>query len=192
MEREKVDRRVRKTRLQLQLALQDLILEKGYEAITVQEILDRADVGRSTFYSHFHDKDDLLVSGFELMHAELDAAVGQGGGVAPTVSDIALGIFRHAEGNRRAFRAMMGGSSGEIVLRQARQYLEMHLRDEIEPKATSINDPAIVDAIIEFEAAALVSLVSWWLDNESTVPAERMHELFMTLTRPGLEAALGF
>src|SRR5215471_19459582 len=58
------DRRVQRTRRLLHKALMSCILEKKYESITVQEILDRADVGRSTFYTHFRDKDELLVSGF--------------------------------------------------------------------------------------------------------------------------------
>ena len=59
------DRRVQRTRRLLHKALMSRVLEKKYESITVQEILDRADVGRSTFYTHFQDKDELLVSGFE-------------------------------------------------------------------------------------------------------------------------------
>ena len=56
------DRRVGKTRRALKEALTDLILEKGYEGVTVQDVIDRADVGRSTFYAHFIDKDDLLMA----------------------------------------------------------------------------------------------------------------------------------
>ena len=58
------DRRVQRTRRLLHKALMSQVLEKKYESITVQEILDVADVGRSTFYTHFQDKDELLVSGF--------------------------------------------------------------------------------------------------------------------------------
>jgi AcrR family transcriptional regulator len=58
------DRRVGKTRKALREALTDLILERGYESVTVQDLIDRADVGRSTFYAHFIDKDDLLMSIF--------------------------------------------------------------------------------------------------------------------------------
>ncbi len=57
----KVDRRVNRTRRQLREALFNLILEKGYDAVTVEEITARADVGRTTFYLHYHDKEDLLM-----------------------------------------------------------------------------------------------------------------------------------
>jgi AcrR family transcriptional regulator len=61
------DRRIQKTRTLLHEALESLIREKPYDAIVVKEILDRANVGRSTFYTHFRDKDDLLVSGIHDM-----------------------------------------------------------------------------------------------------------------------------
>lgn len=57
--------RIQKSRKLLHQALISLILEKNYESITVQQILDRANVGRSTFYMHFRDKDELLIMGFE-------------------------------------------------------------------------------------------------------------------------------
>src|SRR5215207_10196482 len=59
------DRRVRRTQELLRGALMALIMEKGYDRITVQDILDEADVGRSTFYAHYRDKEDLLLSGFD-------------------------------------------------------------------------------------------------------------------------------
>src|SRR5687767_3562998 len=59
------DRRVRRTRRLVQQALVELILEKGYDAVTVTDIIDRADVGRSTFYAHFTDKQDVLFSNLD-------------------------------------------------------------------------------------------------------------------------------
>jgi AcrR family transcriptional regulator len=58
------DRRVQRTRQLLRTALVPLIEENGFEALTVQDIIDRANVGRATFYAHFDKKEDLLVSGF--------------------------------------------------------------------------------------------------------------------------------
>ena len=65
------DRRVQRTRKLLQDALIALVLEKGYEAVTIQDIIDRANVGRSTFYAHFLDKQHLFLSGFEQLRQEL-------------------------------------------------------------------------------------------------------------------------
>src|SRR6266705_7027751 len=71
----KEDRRVRRTRESLHDALISLALEKNYDSITVQEILDRADVGRSTFYVHFSDKNELLISEMDNLREELSAAI---------------------------------------------------------------------------------------------------------------------
>ena len=65
MKNDNIDRRVQRTRQLLNEALMALIVEKGYDAITVQNLIDRANLGRSTFYAHYQDKDDLLLSGME-------------------------------------------------------------------------------------------------------------------------------
>ena len=71
---EALDRRVRKTREALHSALASLVVAKGYDAVTIQDVLDAADVGRSTFYSHFAGKEALLRSGFDRLRAELEIA----------------------------------------------------------------------------------------------------------------------
>src|SRR5262245_3678348 len=97
------DRRVRRTRELLRNAFVSLVHEKGYDRITVQDILDRADVGRSTFYAHFRDKEDLLRSGFEDVHAALaaekEAAERQSGRDTPFLQPL-LAVFQHVEGYR--------------------------------------------------------------------------------------------
>ena len=72
MRREITDRRTLRTRQLLTDALGELIRTKRYEAITVQEIADRANVGRSTFYAHFADKDDLVADGVRRMVGSLE------------------------------------------------------------------------------------------------------------------------
>ena len=186
------DRRVQRTRRALRDALLSLLPERGWDDVSVQDICERADVGRSTFYGHFRDKDDLLLSGFEILHAELDQAMAKAGTERePNVSDIAQALFRHAEANRRVFRAMWGARSGEIVLRTARKFLKGRIREEVGTMLPGTGNPAVFEAVVEFKANALLSLLSWWLDVESTLSAEELHKLFVTLTRPGVEAALG-
>jgi AcrR family transcriptional regulator len=101
------DRRVRRTRALLHQALIELILEKGYGRITVQDILDRADVGRSTFYSHYRDKDTLLLDGGMDHLRTMIADAAAGAPVAPTPLHPARVIFRLADGNRRLYRALI-------------------------------------------------------------------------------------
>ena len=106
----KPDRRIGKTRKALKEALTDLILERGYEAVTVQEVISRADVGRSTFYAHFVDKDALLMA----ILADLEMPGLDPGSWKP--DDPAFGwtlaLFRHFGSGKRLFKAVAGDESG--------------------------------------------------------------------------------
>src|SRR5262245_63211196 len=118
------DRRVQRTRKLLQDALMALILEKGYEAVTIQDIIDRANVGRSTFYAHFLDKQQLLLSGFEQLRVELaqqqHAAVDVSGERGLGFS---LAMFEHACSYRPVWRALIGTQGGAVVRKQMQQML---------------------------------------------------------------------
>src|SRR3989337_1502951 len=95
-----MDRRAARTQKALHGALMSLILRKGYEAITVQDIIDEADVGRSTFYSHYTGKEDLLRSGFQTLRTELTEAQAAADAKTEKVQDEPLGfsiaMFEHA------------------------------------------------------------------------------------------------
>ena len=78
MSQPKTDRRVLRTRQSIRNALVELMLEKPYEKITIQAIIDRANVGRATFYNHYQDKDDLLLRGVaELVRSQKAEDSGQ-------------------------------------------------------------------------------------------------------------------
>src|SRR5918995_3982708 len=86
------DRRIERTQQLLRGALRSLIQEKGFETLTVQDIIDRANVGRATFYSHFDNKDDLLVSGFEDLRASLKARQREALSQGRTIEDRVFGF----------------------------------------------------------------------------------------------------
>jgi AcrR family transcriptional regulator len=101
------DRRVRRTKKLLRDALVSLILERGWDEVTVQDVCARADVGRSTFYVHFADKEDALFSGFDDLHAALANLSREG-----TPFSFVLPLVEHALENVRVFRAIVGRKSG--------------------------------------------------------------------------------
>src|SRR5438093_4829455 len=107
------DRRVQRTRKLLQDALVSLMIEKGYEATTVQDIIDRANLGRATFYAHFADKETLLVSRLEDLRAML-ALRQQAGGVL----GFSLAMFEHARGHLSLYAAIVAKESGAFVLQR--------------------------------------------------------------------------
>src|SRR5690242_18084253 len=97
MAKKPVDRRVERTRQSLQNALSELILEKGYEHVTVQDVIDRANVGRSTFYAHFEDKEQLLLSGFEPLRAEFEDFLSGQSITQETPWALSLAIFQQVQ-----------------------------------------------------------------------------------------------
>src|SRR5262250_2271788 len=116
-EKQGKDRRIQKTKNLLHEALGSLIREKPYDTIVVQEILDRANVGRSTFYMHFRDKDELLVSGIHDMLGSLHTPPGSPSSGKPyeRIVRFSLSIFEHIYQHRRTGAAMMGARGRAVV-----------------------------------------------------------------------------
>jgi AcrR family transcriptional regulator len=112
------DRRIQKTLQHLQTALVELIDEKEYDAITIKDILDRANVGRSTFYAHFENKDQLLRSVLVMLNERFDEGITQlserHGNYENNSAHMPLKILRFVEQNHRLFRAMLGKSGQDM------------------------------------------------------------------------------
>ena len=129
----KEDRRVRRTRESLHKALISLALEKNYDSITVQEVLDRADVGRSTFYTHFQSMDELLSLGTQELRVTLNAALEeQRKSLKPHENVIAFSraMFDHAHGYRNVYFALLNTGAWPIVRQQLQAVLEDLIRRE--------------------------------------------------------------
>lgn len=192
------DRRVRRTRRLLREALNELIVEKGYDHVTVQDVLDRADVGRATFYAHFKDKDDLLVSGSdelrEALRQQLAAAKDHHADPeAPALFGFASGLFASAAGHRRRYRALLSSSAGPVVVKYAREQLVTLIREHLDDVHTTGRGKTSVpvEVAVEYIASALMGVLTWWLDGNMRYPAEEMERIFVSLTRPVITAALG-
>jgi len=185
------DRRVQRTRKLLQDALMALIVEKGYEAVTVQDIIDRANVGRSTFYDHFLDKQALLVSGFEQLRAFLSQQ-------HPTLTasgELRLGfslpMFEHACSYRPVYRAMIGKQSGAVVRKEIQQLLTDLVRAELAVLAPSAATPVALNIVVQYVVSAFMGLLAWCADHDSPATAAEIDTIFQQLTMPGVLVGLG-
>jgi AcrR family transcriptional regulator len=186
------DRRVRRTRRIIGEAFVALILEKGYARITVQDILDRADVGRSTFYAHYRDKEGLLTAAFEDLRAELRAdlaAMVPGRPMDATSPPGAL--FAHAYQRRAVYRALCGRQGGDIVYRHLRHLLGDLLREHLRPHLAAAGSDLPVDVVAEFYTSAALGLLTWWVDHDFRPGPGQLGHMYQRLAAEGLLAELG-
>ncbi len=196
MKEKREDRRIGRTRKLMHEALMALIVEKGYESVTVQDILDRADVGRSTFYAHYRDKDELLLSGFDQLRTlfeqqQQSLLAMKHGGKDPAFNFI-LELFRHTSQHHKLYKAIVGKQSGEMILKYLHRYLYNML---MVPHAALMKNrkapPVPVEITTHWLVSSLLSLMTWWLDNNMPYSVEKMDEIFRQLTKPAIEVAFG-
>lgn len=182
----KIDVRVRRTRDALGDALVELIHEKPFGAITVQQVLDRADVGRSTFYTHFRGKDDLFLSDvedfFESMSTLLSRRREASNRVAPVRE-----FFAHVAGWRDFYVALVASGKVRDVLELGQGYfaraIEQRLAELPPARAiTSMRRTALAHAL----AGALMSLLSWWIGRGIHESPAQMDDLFHHLVWSGI------
>lgn len=172
------DRRVRRTRQALREALVSLILERGFDAITVSEIAARADVGRTTFYAHYADKEDLLQGSLETLAELLRGATT---GAVAHHGHAALAFVRpmleHAEEQAELYAALTRGGGGPFMRDLIHDIWCDLLREHV-------HDEVAVHAI----AGALGATLEWWLTKASARPPAEIAERFCAVFEPGLVA----
>ena len=188
------DRRIERTQQLLRGALRSLIQEKGFEALTVQDIIDRANVGRATFYAHFDNKDDLLVSGFDELRASLKArqrdALSRGQTIEDRVFGFSQEVFAHTSEYRDAFRAMVGKRSGAVAERLLHKVLVDLIREDVKGTVARTESSAVpTEALVQFLAGALFGLLMCWLDGKMRLSVADVNALFRKLAIPALKAA---
>jgi len=196
METAKIDRRVARTRAMLHQALMSLVLEKGYEAITVEEICDKADVGRSTFYAHYTSKDDLRRYGLEHMRRVLveqhrNAAAASGGHQDRPLG-FSLTMFEHAREHIELYRALVGTRGAAVALGTIRQTLSDLVCDELAATADK-NSADVVprELVVEYVVGAYMAVLTWWLDGGAKLPPEQMDAVFRRLATQGIIPSMG-
>jgi AcrR family transcriptional regulator len=159
-------------------ALIALVLERGWEHVSVQEICDRADVGRSTFYTHFADKEEVLLLGFDMLKAAMRAIAAANGPLG-----FARPLIDHARDNQRLFRALVGKRSGQIVQRRFREVVLELVADDLSHLPAGARRDTAVHAV----AGAFLELLMWWVDGRTSLTADDIHAAFMKLSAPLLK-----
>lgn len=184
------DRRIQKTTNLLREALVSLIAEKPYNSIVVKEILDRANVGRSTFYMHFRDKDDLLLSGIHDMLGPVPSPTRMPGKGNSWILWFSLPVFEHHYRHAHAWGDRIGPRGRAILHEHLRRVLTgivsaaMKKDSRFAPQTARV--PA--DLLSAYVASTFVLVLNWWLDKGMRVPPKEINDVFRRLTLPALAA----
>lgn len=181
MQSKTVDRRVQRTRQLLRDTLMALILERGYDAITVQDITDRANLGRATFYLHFKDKEELLTTSLMEIYDDLKRAVEPIDPAATGQNIPALLVFRHAAQHRNLYRVMLSGQGAAALTRSVHRYVVATILKRLHELVPADRLPLPAAIIAEHVAGSLLALVTWWLENDMPHPPEQMAHYFRQL-----------
>jgi len=175
----RLDRRVQRTRQLLRDSLMALILEQGYESVTIQDITDRANLGRATFYLHFKDKDDLLMSSLLEVYEGLLTRfeVGEFGQMVKN-NLTNLKAFEHAAQNAQLYRVLLREPGTVSIRRRIHDFIAKVVRDHYNAVLPHMNPTAAAELpaelIGEHIAGSLLALIEWWIEHDMPYSAEYM------------------
>lgn len=185
---DRTDRRVKRTHKLLQEALVSLTLEKGFEAVTIRDITDRADVGYATFFRHYPDKEALLADVLEAMKDEFQSLLAPFSIVNNPEKTGKL-LFEYVEQNSDLCRVLFNSTDTMSLLKPVQ---EIGLSESSSMFIISNQSSVPLDIAISHLMSSLVMLIRWWLDHDMPYPPERMGQFAAGLIiRPVIGAVLG-
>ena len=180
----KTDRRVLRTRDTLGDALIDLMQEKPFEEITVQQVLDRAGVGRSTFYVHYRDKDDLFVSDVEDFLEGFSTALKRQAARPERLLPVQE-FFAHIRDASEFYAAMVGSGKVDDMRALARGFFARSIEDRLATAGVEM-EPSQRSARAYALAGSFLSLLDWWIDKGMKSDPQEMDDLFHRMAWSGL------
>jgi AcrR family transcriptional regulator len=185
--RRKPDRRIRRTCERLGSALVALIQERPIDDVTVQDVLDRASVGRSTFYLHYSDKDDLLLSQLEKFLETMSTALSIRKEESHRVVPVAE-LFAHIGDQKKLYRALADSGRLNDFFDLAQGYFARGIEQRLtESKRLSKLPQRELGARSSALAGSMLSLLRWWFDRGAKESPRAMDELFHRMVWNGLQ-----
>jgi AcrR family transcriptional regulator len=176
MKNQKEDRRVQRTKQSIEHALIELTVKKGYDKVSVQDIVDFANVGRATFYAHYEDKDDLFTQSierfFDMISHEITLKNTDKTELLPV-----LAIFDHMEGHAHIHRAF---GASPLLHKKFHHHFVILIRRRLE---TLGHDNIPIDIMANYLAGALLSLVEWWLNGKTPYSAQEMAQMYQQMVK---------
>jgi AcrR family transcriptional regulator len=205
-QRKKTDRRIHRTRRALRSSLLDLIVERGYETLTIEEITAHADLGRTTFYLHYHDKEELFLETIGELVDDLVRQISQipisawilpepAGSISGEAAPPIELTFQHAAENAGLYRIIMQGEAAyaakkrlrEIIIRGVQEFLQV----KQEKENLMINPQVPVDVFCSYLAVSWMGTIAWWLEEDMPYSPEEMAQMFQKMFLQGAIEVLG-
>lgn len=187
-----MDRRQKKTRIAIFTAFSRLLTKKSYNRITIQEIIDTANVGRTTFYAHFETKDDLLKALCEelfghIIDSAMDCTHTHGlysDGIAP--ESVFCHLLQHLQENDSNILGLLSGESREIFLRYFKDSLNDLVRSHFVAQNRKNNLDIPQDFLINHISASFVEMVLWWIHGRMKQTPSELDRYFRAVIEPVL------
>ena len=179
---DKSDRRSERTRRRLGTAIVELIQEKRFDDITVQNVIDRAATGRATFYSHYRDKEDLFAHQWERVLDQIARRIDWDNAGNGSFIPIAF-LFSHLQQSQHLYQGLVRSGKADPMLRSGSEYLSQKLETALSTR--TLPRPAVPVAVLaNYLANELFALLRWWLDNRMPYTPDEMDEIFHRLINP--------
>ena len=187
-----MDRRQKKTRRAVFQAFTELLSEKSYGNITVQDIIDRADIGRTTFYAHFETKDELIrqlckelfghIIDTTMDHTHTHGRYSAGGA---SVS-VFCHLLQHLQENDNSILGLLSCESNEIFLRYFKNSLSDLVATQLPPEGADCLPDIPRDFIINHISGSFVEMVLWWMEGKMKQTPEELDRYFNAVAGPFL------
>ncbi|MFQ5853116.1 MAG: TetR/AcrR family transcriptional regulator [Candidatus Binatia bacterium] len=191
----KTDRRVQRTRELLQKALIELISERGYDATTIQHIVDRANVGRTTFYLHYSSKDELFISCHEALIREFHFGplhrLSREELLSPEAPTGMTSAFRHLLDARALLYPIFHGKDSLLILRRIRDRSAQEIEASLRAAFAKADSTIPLDVLANYLAGAQIALVQWWLEKRRPHTPKNLAQTFHRLQRAAIRNAFG-
>jgi AcrR family transcriptional regulator len=191
----KKDRRTQRTRGSLQTALMELINERGYDAITVQDIVDRADVGRTTFYLHYSSKDELFMDCHQVIVNKFRIGslhpLSREEMLSPEAPPTMTSAYRHLEEARAMLYSIFQGKEGLLILRRIRDWNAQEIKSNLSANFAEADSTIPLDILSSYLAGAQIALLQWWLEKRQPHTLENLAQMLHRLQRAAIRDAFG-
>lgn len=175
----KTDRRILRTRTLLLSALMELITERGFESITIQDITDRANVARTTFYLHYASKEELLFQGLYAQYEDLLQKIEPG--KMDSTAD-----WQHLAKHSEFYKTMFGEKGSQFFTVQILNFLETLMLKQVVLPRKGEQSLLPDEMVAAYLAGAQYGLWRWWLTNNQPIPIEEVAEAGQSLAERGL------